>query len=70
MAVADEGFNPVYDGGGDSLALYPGEQETMARRIKCFGEFQVDDINCAPFVRPSTNHFYRRKEGEGAMLLL
>ncbi len=29
----------------------------MVCRVNCFGEIQSNNVNCAPFIKPSGNHF-------------
>ncbi len=42
------------------MAYQLDEKETMIYRVKYFDEVDVDNVNCAPFVKPSDNHFFDR----------
>ncbi len=57
---AEEGFNPVYDRRGDSMALKLCEY-AVVQIIKCFGAIRLNYLNCTPFVKPSSSQFFRRK---------
>ncbi len=34
----------------------------MVYRVNCFGEIQSNNVNCAPFTKPSGNHFQNLEE--------
>ncbi len=62
MAVASSeiGFEPVYNRCGESVAFKLSELKAMNYLVKCFGEIQVDNVDCFPFIEPLSNCFFSR----------
>ncbi len=58
---AEERLHPLYDRVGDYVALEVSKSDLMDNLFNYINETQIDAANCAPLVKPLSNHFGNEK---------